>query len=146
MIEIIPGTGLDMLHFGMTKSEVFEQLGFPNKSYLTASDCREVQYFALKLVLKFESGNDNRLGWMEVHNRDSILLGRSPWLMPRDELVALLTRSLGEAPELDDYNHFESLTFRDSWVELQFQLGELSCINFGVRYDDNDDPIWPVKA
>lgn len=107
MIEIIPGTGLDMLHFGMTKSEVFERLGFPNKSYLTASDCREVQYFALKLVLKFESGNDNRLGWMEGESWTPKLCGpvleparargphRSAVTFPRDRVLDTQTLRIG---------------------------------------------------
>ncbi|HJU38502.1 MAG TPA: hypothetical protein VJ724_02945 [Tahibacter sp.] len=145
-MEIIPGIGLDTLPFGMTKSEVFARLGFPNKSFLMESDSRAVQYFALRLELKFESGNDARLGWMEVHNRDSTMLGISPWRMPRSELVALLTGTFGEEPRLNDYGSFESVTFRDYWVELQYELGELSSINFGVRYDDNGEPIWPVEA
>jgi hypothetical protein len=144
-MEIIPGIGLDtLLRDDQVRS--LQRIGFTNKSYLTDSDAREVQYFTLRLVLKFEPGNDGRLGWIEVHNRDSVVFGKSPWLLARAELIELFVGALGEPPELEDYSSFESVNFPSNWVELQFQFGELSCINLGVQYDDNDSPIWPVKA
>lgn len=144
-MEIFPGIGVAELRFGMTKSETFERLGFPNKSYLTDSNAREVQYFTLRLVLKFEPGNDGRLGWIEVHNRDALVFGVSPWGMPQPQIIDLFASALGEPPDLEDYSSFESVTFAESWVELQFQFGALSCINIGARYDDDDNPIWPVN-
>ncbi|HJU38501.1 MAG TPA: hypothetical protein VJ724_02940 [Tahibacter sp.] len=146
LMEILPGIGLDTLQFGMTKSEVFERLGFPSKSYLTEWGDREVQYFTLKLVLRFEQQDDGRLGRIEVLDRNSTMLGISPWRMPRSELVALLTGAFGEESERDDYGGFESVTFWDHSVELQYAFGELSRINVGLRYGDDDEPIWPVRV
>ncbi|MBF6023002.1 hypothetical protein [Lysobacter niastensis] len=145
-MEILPGIGVGELNFGMTKSQVFERLGFPDKSYLTESEAREVQYFALRLALTFEPNNDDRLGWIEVHDKQSTVFGVSPWGMPQPQVLDLFTKSLGERPEKEDYRSFESFTYPESWVELQFEFGSLSCINIGVRYDDSESPMWPVKA
>lgn len=145
-MKITPGYGVDELHFGMTKSQVFERLGFPDKSYLTEFKDREVQYFTPMLVLKFESSSEDRLGWIEVHNKDSTIFGVSPWSMQQSDVIELFSNALGGTPEQEDYSSFESFTYADHWVELQFQFGRLACINIGVRYDDNDSPVWPVET
>jgi hypothetical protein len=145
-MDILPGIGVGDLRFGMTKAQVFERLGFPNKSYLSSSNDREVQYFERRLVLKFETGNGDRLGWIEVHGYDSVMFGESPWGLPQPQVVELISRSLKEEPEHEDFGSFESLTWHDHWVEAQFQFGRLSCINLGVRYDDDDSPLWPPQA
>ena len=144
-MDIRPGIGAGQLLFGMTKAEVFERLGFPSKSYLTDSGAREVQYFALRLVLKFEPGHDDRLGWIEVHDSASTAFGVSPWGMPHARVLALFADALGESPEFEDYGSFESHMFPGSWIELQFEFGTLSSINLGVLYDDDDNPVWPTE-
>jgi hypothetical protein len=145
-MEIIPHFGLSLIPFGVTKSQVLAQLGFPTKSHVTDfGDC-EIQYFQHKLVLKFEKENGDRLGWIEVHNKDFKTFGVNPWALPKENVIELFTKQLGESPELEDYFSFESYLFDKSWVELQFEFGELSSINLGVLYDDKDQPIWPDKT
>jgi hypothetical protein len=143
--EIVPGRGLGGLRFGASKSEVFAALGFPEKSYLTDDGDRAAQYHRLRLELTFEHENGDRLGWIEVHNRDTRIFGVSPWTLSQREAMALFADRLSEPPEHDDYGSFESYFFEGNQVELQFQFGELDCINFGVTYDD-ELPRWPEQA
>jgi hypothetical protein len=108
-------------------------------------ETRDLQYFSLKLVLKIEIDNDSKMGWIEVHNKSIFFPWCDPWSTKKNELLKSLVSKLGEEPEIDDYGHMESYTFAEHWVELQFELGELSCINFGVLYGDDDQPLWPTQ-
>ena len=50
---------------------------------------------------------------------------------------------LGESFEPSDYGEMESYYFPKHVVELQYRLGRLDALNFGVRYGDDDEPAWP---
>lgn len=133
--------GVDDIAFGMSEAEVITRLGQPNKVYLDDSDSRNLEYHQHKVVLKIEP--NGRLGWIEVHNREARWNGIHAWATDRETLLKHLAESLGEPYEFEDYGSMESYSFRESWVELQYEVGELTSFNFGVRYDENDEPMWP---
>ncbi|NEO87632.1 MAG: hypothetical protein F6J87_25725 [Spirulina sp. SIO3F2] len=142
-MEIVLGSGVDDIVFGLTETQIIEQLGSPNKIWVTEFNDRELSYYEQQLVLKIEAENDHRLGWIEVHNRGATLWGNNLWETPREQLLELLTSKLGEDYEFEDYSSFECYSFYENWVELQFGLGRLRCCNFGVLYGENDQPLWP---
>lgn len=134
--------GVDNIVFGMSEAELVKLLGNPDKIYLDGNESRNLEYRKLKLVLKIEP--NGRLGWIEVHNRESVWNGINPWQKDREELLGRLTVHFGQSCEFDDYGSMESYSFDSFWVELQYELGELTSFNFGVRYDEDDEPMWPV--
>jgi hypothetical protein len=144
-MQIDIGKGVGGIIFGLTEDEIHAAIGAPDKIYVTDLETRDLQYFSLKLVLKIEIDNDSRLGWIEVHNKSITFPWCNPWSTEKTELLKSLASKLGEEPEIDDYGHMESYMFAENWVELQFELGELSCINFGVLYGDDDQPLWPIQ-
>jgi hypothetical protein len=144
-MQIDIGKGVGDIIFGLTEDDIRTAIGAPDKIDVTDLENRNLQYFALKLVLKIESSNDSRLGWIEVHNKSIVFPGCDPWSTEKSEFLKFLTSKLGEEPEMDDYGSMESYMFEEHWVELQFELGELSCINFGVPYGDDDQPLWPTQ-
>ena len=145
-MQIHPALGVDRLLFGMTEQELAALLGQPDKVIVTDNGNRDLCYYDLKLVLKIEPSNGDRLGWISVRNRSARLTGVDPWSMTRKSLLTHLTKQFSEPYEMDDYGEMESYNFREIWVELQFELDELTSINFGVPYDPNDDPIWPPAS
>ncbi|WP_029913285.1 hypothetical protein [Pelobacter seleniigenes] len=144
-MEINFNKGVDNIVFGMTEEEVINALGKPNKTVITDEENRDLYFYAIKLVLKIERENDWRLGWIEVRNKNATLMGNNPWLQSRECLLEQLSHALGEAFEFTDYGSFESYCFNENWVELQYELGELRTINFGVLYGDDDEPMWPPR-
>lgn len=142
-MQIKLNQGVDEILFGMTEDNIIAALGNPDKIVITDYGNREIIYNSLKLVLKIEFENEKRLGWIEVRNRQAKWLGVDPWKQKRETLLELLSKNLGDSYELDDYGELESYSFKKNWIELQYELGELTSFNFGVRYDENNKPLWP---
>ena len=140
------GRGLDHILFGMTESEIVAALGTPDKTVITESGNRDLCYYCQKLILKIEPTNGGRLGWVSVRNRQARLADLDPWTTERGALLEHLEQELAEPYAVEDYGELESISFERSWVELQYELGELAAINFGVRYGYNDEPHWPPPA
>lgn len=145
-MNICLSTGLDNLVFGMIESEVISTLGEPNKIVVSTFGNRELLYYKFKLALKIEPENDDRLGWIGVHNRDARWNSHKIWNIDKEQLLSLLAAELEEGYTFDDYGNMESFSFKESWVELQYEFGELYSFNFGVRYDGNNLPIWPKES
>jgi hypothetical protein len=144
-MQIYLGRGVDQISFGMTESDLIDLLGVPDKICVNDSGNRDLLYYQLKLILKIEPSNGSRLGWISVRNRAARLGQMNPWAVGRIEVLAYLASQLGEVAALDDYEWMESYSFNRAWVELQFELGELTSFNFGVPYGDDDEPIWPAR-
>ena len=137
------GKGIDTLLFGSTEDEAESLLGTADKYYFSDSGCKRVQYNELQLELSFEPENENRLGWIEVHNPNAILLGRQLIGQNEKTVIEFLNSKLGAKPEVEDYGSFVSITYEAEWLELQFEFGSLRCINLGVLYGEDDNPAWP---
>ncbi len=136
--------GVDNILFGMTEAEVICALGQPDKTVVTDYDDRELYYNQHKLVLKIEIENNARLGWIEVHNCHARWSDIDLCNIQRATLLELLSAELGDSYECEDYGHMESYSFNKHWIELQYEFDELTSFNFGVPYDDNDKPLWPI--
>jgi hypothetical protein len=137
------GRGVDDILFGLTEAAILTMLGKPDKIDVSDSDNRRLMYYDLKLVLQIEPMNYDRLGWIRVHNKQATWNSINPWIMKCEVLLEMLSQFLGEEYEQEDYGHMESFSFYQNWVELQYELGELTAFNIGVLYGDDDEPIWP---
>lgn len=142
-MEISIGRGIGELQFGMYEEDATGAWGPPDKRYTDEYGDVFSQFHTRQTVLKFEKENEYRLGWIEVYNATVSIFGQLPWQQPPAHLIRTAASTLNEQPEIEDYGAFESVTFTRSWLEMQFELGRLRCINFGVLFDDDDQPIWP---
>ncbi|MBU3005384.1 hypothetical protein [Paraglaciecola arctica] len=142
-MEIFPGIGTDLIRFGMTEPEIFRLLGKADKTYVTDENCKRLQFNRLRMELSFEPENNDRLGWIEVHNPDVLWGGRSLIGLSKNEVLKFVSDLLKLEPEIEDYGSFLSISYYEKWVELQFQFDRLENINFGVLYDNNEVPQWP---
>jgi|TARA_Y100001968_G_scaffold321015_1_gene354791 hypothetical protein len=142
-MDLYIGKGMDTLLFGVTENEAKKLLGSPNKSYFTDSGCKRLQYNEMKIELSFEPENDDRLGWLEVHNKEAKLFGSSLIGLSEISAVEFLDSRLISKPKYNDFGGFTSINYEDEWLELQIQFGIVKCINFGVLFGENDAPSWP---
>jgi hypothetical protein len=144
-LKIKLGEGIGPVKFGITKSKAIKILGEPDKVFETDGDCERLQFNDKLIELSFEPDNDGLLGWIEVHNPMAELFGLKLLGKKKSDVTALLNDSLKYSPETDDYGSMVSLSYDDHWLELQFEFDRLTCINFGVLYDESESPIWPAQ-
>ena len=142
-MEIIPKIGIDLIQFGVSESEAIEILGAPDKSFILEGECKRVQFNRLFLELSFEPENENRLGWLEVHNTSATLFKAKIIGLAQSLVLSLISDNIAEAPEVEDYGSFISYFYSENLLELQFQFGVLKCVNLGVPYNEEGFPIWP---
>ena len=135
--------GLDQILFGMSEKDLVTRLGAPDKIIVTDVGNRDLCYYELRTVFKVEPANDNRVGWISVQNQNATLSSLNPWQMKQPELLAHISKLLGESFEMEDYGEMESFSFPESQVELQYELGHLTAFNYGVPYDQDGEPRWP---
>lgn len=142
-MKIVPGIGLDGFSFGITEVDLISKLGTPDKIYTTDEGCRRLQFYNLKLELSFEPENDNRLGWIEVHNPKLEFDGNELFGLSEKDVIPIVSKLLNEEPKFEDFGSFLSVFYDENWVELQFQFGVLDCVSFGVLYGETGVPEWP---
>ena len=141
---IRPGIGVGNLLFGLSEMELVRALGPPDKRYRTGSGALRLQYFEPRLEFSIERENGERLGWIEVHSSMFTLLGQQVVGEPIASVLVFVTEVLGEKPEHEDYGSFESFFYPRNWVELQVEFGRVVCINWGVLFNEADEPVWPT--
>jgi hypothetical protein len=100
-------------------------------------------FHSLQLECWIEENNDSRLGWLSTQNPYTSLLGKRLLGQPQLPVIEFVRSQLGDETEWEDHGSMESVFFEEQWLELQFEMGLLRRINFGVLYDENDNPAWP---
>lgn len=141
-LEIEVGVGIGPIKFGLKKDEIVSLLGEPDKTFVDY-ECLIFQFDDLRMQLQFEEDTP-RLGWVVCHNLSAKVFGQKIFAKPKLEVLALFESQNHKVTETDDYSSFESTSFDDIQVELQFRYGVLESLNFGVLFNDDDERIWPV--
>ncbi|NET10887.1 MAG: hypothetical protein F6K16_40620 [Symploca sp. SIO2B6] len=54
-----------------------------------------------------------------------------------------MVQELGSPSKYENYGSFDTAFYQEEWIELYFEFGRLRSINFGVLYDEDDNPLWP---
>lgn len=142
-MDIKIGHGLGPILFGKSQSDILELLGEPDKNFEDDYQDLNWVYFKGQINLKFEAENDDRLSWIECQSPQTSLFDKACiGLLQTDVVKHIDGKVLGEV-EIQDFGSHESHLYADDWLELQFDMGHLSAISFGVLYDDEDEPQWP---
>jgi hypothetical protein len=141
-MEVLIGTGLGDVRFGMREPRVIELLGEPDKTYELEGN-RRAQYFALRTELWFQHAEDGRLSWIACSHPNAEVFGERLIGKPTSEVLHFVADRIDDNIEFDDYGPFESYTFTDSWLELQFHFGVLESVNYGQLFGPDGAPVWP---
>lgn len=142
VMEILIGKGIDSIRFGQVESQIIEQLGEPNKTY-ELEDSKRLQYFDLQIEVSLENERENRFGWVEVKNPNATLFGQKMIGERAEKVLSVVSATITESPEHEDYGSLVTYFYESQWLELQFELNQLRSINIGVLWIDNETPNWP---
>lgn len=152
--DIKIGVGLGDIKFGFTKEELVKLIGEPTEKdtynasgeedgYLTES----WHYDDKEFSVSFDEEDNWRLTTIAVSSSDYTLNGKSViGLSIDDALDQLNDEDLGdnELEDLsDDVVSQKLISFIDSSLNLWFEDDELSEIQLGVLWVDEDTPKWP---
>ena len=142
-MEILPGVGVGKIRFGMLEADALEAIGPASKTF-EEEGVRHLLYNEMQLDLWFDTEEHNQLEWISCSHPDLTFQGKKIMGMATEAVVELVKSGLTEQDvEHDDYQSFESYTLKEDWIELQCTYGALTSVNFGNRFDENEDPIWP---
>jgi hypothetical protein len=149
---IEPGVGLGTLRFGLKRNEITAILGEPDdvdvftdeEDYTTES----WHYDEIELSLSFDEAEDWRMTAIAVSDPKFMLAGQQIIGMQRDELIEKLTAmNLGElsfedwsSAELPDH---KLISIDALSLNLWMEFDELTEIQWGPLFNDEDEIIWP---
>ena len=155
--HIEPGIGLGPLKFGLLREEIKEIIGIPDEIefYRYSSsfhDESEAWHFEeLELSITFSREDEGRMYAIAINSAfyslwDSIHIGQSISVVKE----ILTTRGITDY-EFEDWSSVESpdhklIELTESYVNLWFDNGELSEIQWSPKFEDDETIIWPHFA
>ena len=152
--DIIIGKGLGDIQFGCTKEKLNYLIGEPDESdsynasgedddYLTEA----WHYDEHEFSVSFDEEDNWRLTTISISSPDCLFNGNQLIGKSIDDVLQLLeNEDLGEN-ELDDLSDGETnqklISFLPASLNLWFENDQLSEIQWGVLWSDEDTPRWP---
>ncbi|GEM_PF-184704 len=155
--KIEPGFGLGSIKFGMLPSDILEVLGRPNQievhSYSTdKKDLRENwHYNDYELQLSYGSEDDWRLDLIAINSDyyslfDLIQIGQSRTNVEKILKDKKFTNLIYEELSTLDSVDYKLITIDELSLNLWFDEGELSEIQWGPKFKDEETIIWPYQS
>jgi hypothetical protein len=146
--DIIPMKGLGDLTFGMKAEEVKNILGEPEEieDIDNSGEFKTViwHYWAKGLSVFFDEDNGMKLSSIEVDNSVATLWGNLIFQMTEPQIINLFKEKGYEEVDSEEQDWGEKrVSFDDAMVDLYFEDGDLTSINYGVYLDDFEIAVWP---
>jgi hypothetical protein len=141
-MEMVLGTGLDHVKFGMVESEVKSIYGQPDKVVPGEEGGIDYQYYTEKVTCRFYKDDGGKLAWIETENPGVLLFGAEVIGKNRASVIELLARNGYENHESEEYEVFDTIFYADIWLELEITYDTISRIKFGAWMDKNENYIW----
>ena len=154
VLDVKIGDGLGDIKFGFTKEKLKYLIGEPNEidtynasgeedGYLTES----WHYDEHEFSVSFDEEDNWRLSTISISSPDSTYKSHQLIGKPMEEVMDLIDADeLGEN-ELDDLSDDnidqKLISFIRASLNLWFENGKLSEIQWGVLWSDEDTPSWP---
>ncbi len=140
-MDIVIGRGIDDILFGCSESVILSKLGPCDKTYLSDDGDHRLCYHDMRCAFWFR---DDRLHWIRCAHSDLTIFGEKLHGQSKDDVMNFLMQHIREEPEAEDFGEWESHTFWDNWLELQFDYNALKEVCIGHLYGEDDEPVWPV--
>ena len=148
--QIVLGTGIGPLRFGMSQDEVRALVGEPEEIEASDDDdefehqewvYHEDDYL---VSLYFDREDDFRLSCVETDNPHMRLFGEPIVGRNLADIQALMQRNGHPEPEVETMDGGEvRLSYEQSMIDLYFEDDELQFVNFGVFINDDLEVQWP---
>ena len=152
--DIVIGKGLGDIQFGFTKEKLKYLIGEPDEidSYNASGEedgylTEAWHYDEYEFSVSFDEEDNWRLTTISISSLDCALNGTQLIGKEMDDvLVFLENEDLGEN-ELEDLSDNvidqKLISFLTASLNLWFENGKLSEIQWGVLWSDEDTPSWP---
>lgn len=152
--EINPGRGLGQIKFGMTTDQVKAIIGEPDETETFAYESEEGEmsetwhYDELEISISFDEEENWRLVSIAISAPEATLKGQRLIGLEREELIERLeTLEVGPL-DFEDWSSAESpdhklISAEKSELNFWLDEGELSEIQFGPLFDEEDNIQWP---
>ena len=146
-LEISLKTGLNELRFGLTMDEVKKIMGDPDDTE-TLDDSEEKTevwyYWEDGITVFFEMQGIFKCVCLETDNPDSVLLGHKISELKETDIKDLFVKNNYVEFETEDEEWGEKrISIDDAVVDIYFDKGAIMSVNWGVDYDEEEEPIWP---
>jgi hypothetical protein len=148
MLEIKPKIGLGTLKFGTTMKEVEKHFGLPEEveKLEAEGEYRTTiwHYWDKGFSLFFDEEEKNNFTCVEIDNEDAHLWGKKVFSMKEEEILNLFkSKGFTEIDTEDNASGEKRVSFDDAVVDMYFEDGELTSINYGVFPEDEKILILP---
>jgi hypothetical protein len=148
-VEIIPLKGLNILSFGSEMAQALRVLGEPEekeklKDDILNSDSEVFHYWKIGLSLFFNNQSGLKLTCIEIDSRDTFLWGEKLFLLSEIEIKELFKKNGFEVSETENHEWGEMrISFDEALMDLYFENGQLTSVNFGYFQDDHSYYFFP---
>ena len=144
-MEIKPKIGIYNLQFGMFRKNVLEILGNPDRIMTDEYDENEqkLEWNKLKLRLTFQLDENDRLTYFVSKNPNLNYGGQKLIGIDTEIVKNKIFAELVSEWEIEEYDFFQILFHEPSWLTLHSEFGEISEIEMGVPFKNENEYDWP---
>ena len=144
-MEIKPKIGIYNLQFGMFRKNVLEILGNPDRIMTDEYDENEqkLEWNKLKLRLTFQLDENDRLTYFVSKNPNLNYGGQKLIGIDTEIVKNKIFAELVSEWEIEEYDFFQTLFHEPSWLTLHSEFGEISEIEMGVPFKNENEYDWP---
>lgn len=146
MLEIKIKEGLNELKFGFDKDEITKLLGNPDEveTLEESDDPAEVWYYDEDgITVFFEESDRMRCVCLETDNTEITLFGKKLAEFKEADIEPIFRENNFSDFETENEAWGEKrITVNDAVVDIYFEDGEITAINWGVDFDEEGNPLW----
>ncbi len=146
LVEILPGTGLGELEFGMSREQVKALLGEPDETdfFQESEDDEDASeswhYDELEISVSFDECDDWKLSTVAVSSAGYTLFGKPVVGLSKSELLDFLVKNGIADVEEEDWSEGESedlklLTSEKLQVNFWMEDGLVSEVQWGILFE-----------
>ena len=144
-MKITPKIGINNLKFGMSRNEVIEILGKPDRVVTDEYDENEEQleWNELKLRLTFQLDENDRLTYFTSKNKD---LEYNEQKVIGFDIQHVKDRTFSELInewEIEEFELFQTHFDENNWLTLHSEFGEVCEFQMGVPFKNENEYDWP---
>ncbi|WP_157810942.1 hypothetical protein [Nonlabens sp. MB-3u-79] len=147
-MELKPRIGIDNIKFGMTKSEVIEILGSPdkisNENYGLENETEEIiEWNKPKLRLTFEKSENYRLTYIRVQNQSLTYNGKKIMNQTAEFLKSDIFADISNKWEVENYDFCDVHFDEENWLSINIEFGVANEFEFGTTFKNDNEYDWP---
>ena len=146
-IEIKIKEGLNELRFGLSMGGVRKILGNPDDTEIDEEDENKTEiwyYWDHGITVFFDYAEEKRCTCLETENNEATLLGKPITEIKEADVKELFSKKGYSDFETEDEAWGERrVSINDAVVDIYFDNDEIVSVNWGVDYNDDEEPVWP---